>query len=72
MHHHSTGVVGPFIQTQKHQTNTQQGPTFEEMLAAVLPLYKGLLQAIAALGFPLSPAVVCDVYMWVWVRVRGA
>lgn len=29
----------------------QQGPAFEEMLAAVLPLYKALLQAVAALGF---------------------
>lgn len=27
-------------------------PPFEEMLSAILPLYKALLQAIAALGFP--------------------
>lgn len=30
------------------------GASFEGMLAAVLPLYKALLQAVAALGFPYA------------------
>jgi hypothetical protein len=53
---HHTYIPYTYIQEQPQQ----EGPTFEAMLAAVLPMYKALLQAIAALGFPY---VFMHVYM---------
>ena len=56
-------VLHPY--TNKHQQTKQQGPTFEEMLAAVLPLYKALLKAIAALGFSCVVYFFCIYYVYI-------